>query len=121
MKPLRVLVVDDDALVGELLAEMLDGMGYEICAVEATEADTVAAAFRCKPDLMIVDIHLGNGSGITAVEQIYRIWPIPHIFISGDSSTVQQLKPTEVVLQKPFLEAELARAIRRALAPPAVP
>ena len=115
MAALRVLLVEDEAVIAMLLAEVLGGMGYEVCAIEATEADAVAAAERCRPDLMIVDARLGDGSGVAAVETILRAGPVPHVFVSGDPSTVQALRPDAVVMQKPFREADLARAIQRAL------
>jgi len=115
MGALRVLVVEDDAMIGSLLAEMLAGMGHDVCAIEATEADAVTAAGRCKPDVMIVDVRLGEGSGITAVAEILRTGFVPHVFISGDTSTVQALRPDAVAIQKPFREADLARGIQRAL------
>lgn len=115
MAALRVLLVEDEAVIAMLLAEVLGGMGYEVCAIEATEADAVAAAMRCRPDLMIVDARLGAGSGVSAVETILRTGPVPHVFVSGDSSSVHALRPDAVVMQKPFREADLARAIQRAL------
>ncbi len=114
MKALRILVVEDDILIGMLLAEMLEGMGHDVCAVEATEADAVTAALQYKPDLMIVDARLGDGSGVSAVEQILRTGPVPHLFVSGETSKVKALRPDAVVIQKPFLETDLARAIQRA-------
>jgi CheY-like chemotaxis protein len=115
MGALQVLVVDDDALIGMLLAEMLEVMGHHVCAIEVTEADTVAAAARYAPDLMIVDAQLGDGSGIAAVEQILRTGFIPHVFVSGDALRVLLLRPDAVVIQKPFREADLASAIERAM------
>jgi two-component system, response regulator PdtaR len=115
MKVLRILVIEDNALIGILLAEMLAAMGHDVCAIEATEADAVRAAVRCRPDLMIVDARLGEGSGVSAVEEILRAGPIPHLFVSGDTSRVQALRPGAVVIQKPFRESDLARAIQRAL------
>ena len=44
MKALRTLVVEDDAMIGELLAEALEGLGHTVCAVESNVADAVAAA-----------------------------------------------------------------------------
>lgn len=44
MKALNVLVVADDALIGMLFADALAAMGHDVCAIEATEADAVAAA-----------------------------------------------------------------------------
>ena len=49
MKALRVLVIEDDALIAMLLAELLAGMGHDVCATAATEAEAVIAAARSKP------------------------------------------------------------------------
>jgi CheY-like chemotaxis protein len=116
MKALRVLVIEDDALIAMLLSELLAGMGHDVCATAATEADAVIAATRHRPDLMIVDARLGGGSGVSAVEEILRAGPVAHLFISGDAEKVQTRQPDAVVVRKPFREAELARAIDTALA-----
>jgi two-component system, response regulator PdtaR len=115
MKALRVLVVDDDAMIALLLADMFAGMGHDVCAIEATKAGAVAAAIQCRPDLMIVDARLGDESGVSAVEEILRKGFIPHVFITGDISTVRALMPDAVAIQKPFDEFDLVRAIQRAL------
>ena len=116
MKALRVLVVEDDALIAMLLGELLAGMGHDVCATAATEAEAVIAANRYGPDLMIVDAGLGRGSGVSAVEEICRVEPLAHLFISGDAERVRLRQPDAVVVRKPFREAELARAIDLALA-----
>jgi DNA-binding response OmpR family regulator len=115
MKALRVLVVEDNAVIGILLAEMLAEMGHRVCAIEATEADAVAAAVRYRPDLIIVDVRLGDGSGVSAIEEIRHARPVPHLFVSGDISCVKALRSNAVVIQKPFREIDLARGIQRAL------
>jgi CheY-like chemotaxis protein len=115
MKALRVLVVEDDALIGMLFADMFAEMGHEVCAIEATEAGAVAAALRCRPDMMIVDARLRKGSGISAVAEILLTGFIPHVFVSGDAASVRALRPGAVVLQKPCFEPELVRAIQCAL------
>jgi CheY-like chemotaxis protein len=112
---LRIMVVEDEAVIAMLLAEVLAGMGHDVCAIEATEADAVAAAARCRPDMMILDARLGDGSGISAVEQILCTGFIPHVFVSGDALRVRALRPGAVVIQKPFHEADLASAMQRAL------
>jgi two-component system, response regulator PdtaR len=115
MKMLRVLVVEDNALIGMLLAEMLADMGHNVCAIEATETDAVTAAVEYRPDLTIVDEWLGDGSGVSAIEEICRAGPVPHLFVSGDISRVKALRPDAVVIQKPFREVDLAQGIQRAL------
>ena len=115
MKALRVLVVEDDALIATLLSDLLAGMGHDVCATAATEAHAVTAAARHRPDLMIVDAALARGSGVSAVEEILRAGPVAHLFVSGDPGTVHALRPSAVVVRKPFREADLVKAIERAL------
>lgn len=115
MKLFRVLIVEDDAMIAMLLAETVHGLGHEVCGIEATEADAVAAAQRFQPDMMIVDEVLGEGSGSSAVETILRTGFVPHVFVTGDSLRVGGLRPGAIILQKPFFERELVRAIDLAL------
>ena len=70
-----------------LTGELLEQMGYDVCAIESTEADAVAAAVRCRPDLVIVDVLLGDGSGVSAVEEILRAGPV-HISSSAVTSRI---------------------------------
>jgi CheY-like chemotaxis protein len=112
---LRILVVEDEPAIAELLSEVLAGMGHEVCAVAATEGDAVAAADRCHPDLMIVDVRLAVGSGVNAVDAILRGGHVPHVFVSADIATVQALRLKSIVMQKPYREAELAWAIQRSM------
>jgi CheY-like chemotaxis protein len=115
MTALRVLVIEDDAMVGMFLSEMLEEMGYAVCAVVATEEDAVADAARFKPGLMIVDGQLREGNGLSAVERILRTGPVPCVFISGAPEYLLG-RPCANVLQKPFLEQDLVRAIRHVVA-----
>jgi CheY-like chemotaxis protein len=109
MTALRVLLIEDDAMIGMLLAEMLGDMGYDVCAITATEDDAVAAAARHKPGLLIVDVHLQEGSGQSAVDRILRTGPIPFVFISG--APIYPARPNAHVLLKPFFEDDLVRVI----------
>ena len=115
MRPLRIMVVEDDGLLAELLGEVLEGMGHAVCASEASEAGAVAAAIRCKPDLMVVDVRLGEGSGVSAVDRIQLKGPIPHIFVTGDIVGLKALRPSAEALEKPFRDAELERSITRVI------
>src|SRR5208337_1439539 len=70
VKRLRILIVEDDAMVAMVLADMLVDQQHEICGIATTESDAVNAAARCKPDMMIVDVRLRAGSGVAALEAI---------------------------------------------------
>ena len=116
MKTLRILLVEDENIIAVLLADILAEMGHEVCAIEATEAGAVAAAARTRPDLMIVDERLVEGSGVSAVREILLSRFVPHIFVSGDLLSDRSIGPEAVVIQKPYFDGDLVRAIDRAMA-----
>jgi hypothetical protein len=91
------------------------GMGDDVCAIESTETGAIAAAVRCKPELLIVDASLREGSGVSAVEEILRAGVVPHLFISGETTSVRARMPGAVVLQKPCRDSDLAWTVQRAL------
>ena len=116
MKALRILVVEDDVTIGGLLAETLEDLGHVVCGVETNAANAVAAAARHRPDLMIVDVGLGEASGIAAVKEILRSGFVPHVFATGDTLRDLSLGPDAVLIQKPFRGPDIVHAIERALA-----
>jgi CheY-like chemotaxis protein len=114
-KALRVLVIEDNAVIAMFYADLLVEIGHVVCAIERTEADAVVAAARYKPDLMIVDAALREGSGVAAVKTILQTGFVPHVFVSGDSFAVRESMPGAIVIQKPFRDPDLAQAVQRAL------
>jgi two-component system, response regulator PdtaR len=115
MKPLRVLVVEIDLMIGPLLAEMLEDFGYIVCAVEVDATNAVATAARCHPDLIIFDIGLGEASGINTVKEILREGFVPHVVVTGDVLRDLALGPGAILIQKPFRGQEIVDAIQRAV------
>jgi CheY-like chemotaxis protein len=115
MTPLRIMIVEDDSVVSMLLAEVLGWMGHDVCAIATDESYAVAAAAETRPDMMIVDVRLRGGSGVCAVDEILRTGFVPHVFVSGDISSVRALKPDAIAIQKPYGQSDLARAMESAL------
>ena len=111
----RILVIEDEAIIGMLLSEVLEGMGHDVIGVVATEGAAIALAAEYRPDLLIVDAGLTSGNGVSAVDTITAAHSVPHIFTTGNALKVRLLKPDAIVLEKPFHEAELADAIASAL------
>ena len=111
MKTLRILIVEDDAIVAMILGELLMGMGHEVCATAGTRFDAAHAAALHKPDLVIVDGTLGRDSGISAVDEILRAGPVPHFFLSGDVGRIKAARPDAIVVQKPFRLSDITRAL----------
>ena len=115
MNALRVLLVEDDALIGMLLSVMLEDAGHKTCAIAVTEAEAIAAATEHRPDLMIVDVGLGKGSGVATMEEILRDWYVPHLYMTGNVARISALRQHAVVLEKPFREPALLLAMQCAL------
>ncbi len=115
MPALSILIVEDEAIIGLLLSEVLAGMGHEVCAIVASEAAAVAAAAQYQPDLLIVDAGLAAGNGLSAVDAILAKRFVPHVYTTGNALKVRLLRPDAIVLEKPFHEAELGDAIERAV------
>jgi two-component system, response regulator PdtaR len=115
MQKLLILVVEDEAIIGMLLSEVLEGLGHEVIGIAASEGAAVALAAEYRPDLLIVDAGLTSGNGVSAVDAIVAARFVPHIFTTGDALKVRLLKPNAIILEKPFHEAELADAIASAL------
>lgn len=118
MTALSILIVEDEAIIGMLLSEVLAGMGHTVIGVVGTEGAAVALAAEYRPDLLIVDAGLTSGNGLSAVDKILATRFVPHIFITGNALKVRLLRPDAVVLEKPFHEGELADGIELALSLP---
>ena len=116
MKALRTLVVEDDAILGELLAKTVESLGHAVCALETNVAKAVVAASHWRPDLMIVDVGQGEATGIAAVKEIVRSRFVPHVLVTGEAVRGMPLGPDTVFIQKPFRVSDLEQAIQRALA-----
>jgi two-component system OmpR family response regulator len=82
---LRVLVVEDDRSARDLLVEILEGDGYQVCAVgDGLAALDAAAAFQ--PDLALIDGCLPGGHGLEVAHGLRRVGNLPIIFVTGADS-----------------------------------
>jgi len=114
MDGLKIVIAEDNALIGMDLAELLQELGHHVCALISTETEAMAASVRCKPDMMIVDSVLTKGSGINAMHRILEHGPMPHFFLADYAIDVLQTDPKAVVVTKPFNIQELASGIAAA-------
>ena len=85
MNKIRILLVDDDIVFGSITSKILNERGYEICFQNSIAGITrVIKDFR--PNLILLDVTIGNDDGIAVVEDIHLVAPeIPVIFISSHS------------------------------------
>jgi DNA-binding response OmpR family regulator len=115
--PWRILLVEDDAMISALLADLLVDCGHHVCGTARTETQAVAAAERLGPNLMIVDAQLQTGRGIAAMETILRRTAMPHVFITG--GTRRNFPAGATVLLKPFGKESLIAALESVTGEPA--
>jgi CheY-like chemotaxis protein len=73
-KKARILVVDDDGDSVEVLKELLEGVGYEVCtATDGTLALEFAASFE--PDVVLLDIHMPGLDGFEITRRLITSGP----------------------------------------------
>lgn len=115
----RILVVEDEPTIRELVVETLEGLGYTVIAAgNAAEALDVIRADR-EIDLLFTDIVMpGSRDGVDLAEAVRTQQPdVPVLFTSGYAGrSPGRAWPRGVpLLQKPYRIGALARAIRSCL------
>ena len=56
----KVLIVEDDLLIADMVAEVLAGEGYGVCGIARTVEEALALADQHKPELALVDVRFGT-------------------------------------------------------------
>ncbi|MBI5468998.1 MAG: chemotaxis response regulator protein-glutamate methylesterase [Deltaproteobacteria bacterium] len=112
-KKIRVLIVDDSAVVRQTLARVISSdAGLEVVA---SASDPFAAAEKIReaaPDVITLDIEMPRMDGITFLQKIMKQHPIPVVIISSlaESGSETALKALEYgavdIVQKPHLGAK---------------
>lgn len=81
---LRVLLVEDEIVIGLYLKAELESAGYRVSRWVASGEAGIQAAAELKPDLILMDIRLSGGiDGIEAARRIHTAAATPIVFISG--------------------------------------
>src|ERR1700742_46293 len=84
---IRVLVAEDDDNARGLLIELLSTLGHTIVAEVSTGRDAYERAKDVVPDVVLLDVHMPDGSGIEAAERITQNIPgVAVVLFSGDQS-----------------------------------
>lgn len=114
----RILIIEDEAVIAMDLSDLVTGAGHSVCAVEDTASKAVAAAKRERPDLVLADIQLADGSsGIDAVKEILASFDVPVIFITAFPDrllTGERPEPT-FLITKPYSPDMVRAAVSQAL------
>jgi CheY-like chemotaxis protein len=119
----KVLIVEDDEIIRQLLEWRLNSLGYSVCGKAATAEEAIICAKEKKPDVVIMDIHLtGQIDGIDAAVAIKKMYPLPVIFLTAYSNEEDleraKMVPPDGYILKPFNDTDLRVALTLALANP---
>jgi excisionase family DNA binding protein len=119
----RILVVDDEASIRDLLSKTLALAEYEVDT--AADAATALNRLRAVPyDLMIADLRMPGADGLSLIRQTKRIHAeLPVIIITGYSTEASAIEAVNLgvagYLRKPFRVPEVLAAAAKALGAPA--
>ncbi|MFT3900770.1 MAG: MtrAB system response regulator MtrA [Gordonia sp. (in: high G+C Gram-positive bacteria)] len=117
MKP-RVLVVDDDAALAEMLTIVLRGEGFEPFHV-ADGAQALTAVRETRPDLVLLDLMLPGMNGIDVCRAVRQESGVPIVMLTAKTDTVDVVLGLESgaddYMVKPFKPKELVARIRARL------
>lgn len=110
---LKVLIVEDDLMMADMVEEVLSQNGYEVCGIAPTVAEAVALGRRHKPDLAIIDMRLADGGhGPDAAAQLAVSGRLGILYATGNmSQVVLTAAAGDACLSKPYRDVDLLRSL----------
>lgn len=111
MKKAKILYVEDEVFLAKIVAETLEGIGYEVI-LEGDGNKAIKQFIEAKPDVCILDIMLPNKDGFSIADEIReKDQEVPIIFLSAKSQTSDVVNGFKLgandYIRKPFSMEEL--------------
>src|SRR5258707_1136825 len=128
-KPVRVLVVDDSALMRKLIPNILErDNSIEVVGTAMDGHFGLKKIEELSPQVVTLDLEMPGLNGIDTLKEIMRRWRLPVIVVSSHSTTGASItlkalalgafdfvaKPKDVAARMPEIASELIRKIRAA-------
>jgi len=116
----RILIVEDDEIIANLISVMLEKKGYSIVGKIASGEESIIKAAEQEPDLILMDINLaGVMDGIMAARFIFQLFQYPIVFLTAlcDDQLLERAKNAQPLgyILKPFTDRELTSNVELAL------
>lgn len=124
MKPtfLKMLIVDDDALIGEMIKDYFkaEGIPYEFLAAGDGE-EALKVCLEQKPDILITDIMIPKMNGIELIKRLrgmadFAVMPIIAITAGSEDTKTQAINAgAHMVIEKPINRKDLVKNVNELL------
>lgn len=117
--PLKVMIVEDDALVALGVQLTVTELGHDVLGIAASELEALALAQAERPQLALMDIRLrGTSDGIQVAQRLWQELRVRCIFLSAyaDDHTMERVAQTRPLgfVQKPYSAQQLKTALEQA-------
>ncbi len=114
--PLRILIVEDEMVIGANISIQLSKFGYEVTGIIPRGEEALVHVRENQPDIVLLDINLkGKIDGIQTAEMMQKEYDIPVIYLTANSDDAHfnQAKATHphAFISKPYKNIDLKRAI----------
>jgi CheY-like chemotaxis protein len=114
----QVMIIEDESIIALHIKSIVEDLGHSVTGVARTRTEAVDLALRNRPELVLADISLADGSsGIDAVKDILEAMDVPVIFITAFPErllTGERPEPTYLIT-KPFEPETVMATIGQAL------
>lgn len=120
MKPIKILIVEDELLIAQGLSRKLQKLGYAVVGIVSSGEAALAIIPETHPDLVLMDIVIkGEMDGIETAAKVHDRYQIPVVYVTAyaDDRTLDRAKVTGSYgyILKPFKERELIATIEMAI------
>ncbi|SNB57160.1 Response regulator receiver domain-containing protein [Arboricoccus pini] len=114
---MRILVLEDDAMVAMLMEDLLRDLGHEVEGPVSSVDEALNRIDNATFDAAILDVHL-KGADSYAVASKLKSKGVPFAFATGyNAADLDDEYVDQPILPKPFLRSDLKRLLQTALAP----
>ena len=116
----NILLVEDEFSIAMDLKMRLKKMGYDVAGIALDYEDALQKITLLKPDLILMDIHLGkDADGIDIAQTVYKNFQIPVVFVTAfsDKATIERAMKAMPFgyLIKPFRDVDVDNAVTLAM------
>jgi DNA-binding response OmpR family regulator len=109
----KVLIVEDDVIVGTEVVALAESWGYAASGPHTTSARALSAIETCPPDFAVLDLDLGGGDTSLPVAQALTARAIPFMLLTGHDPS--EWRGADAVIAAPLLRKPLSRDSLRGL------